>query len=256
MGKFNKKTHKEYSKYKSERKLPKFINVHKEKAGNNCVEAKNVAIIVPYRDNKHQNRASQLKTFSAYFKKEFPQGTVYVIEQSDDGKKINLGKIKNIGFELAKKAGHDLFIFNDVDLIPDKKMLEYYTLNCDGVIHLGYQWKEKYTFDHFLGGIVSMNAKSFEKVNGYPNDRWGWGSEDDSLMNRIIEVGLPVIRPDEGSISEMKHKPTSDFKDLTIEPVQKKRLILRNLDHWKDNGLNDLKFKVKDKRGDHYIVDI
>lgn len=261
-----KKIHEEYGKYKSERGLPKFINVHKNgSSGKNakCQEAKSPAIIVPYRDNQFQNRSGQLKQFLAYFSKEYPKGAVYIIEQSEDGKKFNRGKLLNVGFDLAKKEGHDLFIFHDVDLIPDQKMLEYYTLNCDGVIHQGFQWKDKYTFEHFLGGVTSMNAKSFEKVNGYPNDRWGWGSEDDSLMNRVMEIGLPVIRPDEGVIKEIEHKPTPNFKELTIEPVQKKRLILKNLkeEAWKRNGLSNLKYKVLSekkigKKGKQVVVDI
>lgn len=260
-----KKVHEEYGKYKSERSLPKFVNVHKnnKSSNSNCIEAKSPAIIVPYRDNKFQNRSGQLKQFLAYFAKEYKKGDVYIIEQSEDNKKFNRGKLLNVGFELAKKAGHDLFIFHDVDLIPDQKMLEYYTLNCDGVIHLGHRWRDKYSFDHFLGGVTSMNEKSFEKVNGYPNDRWGWGSEDDSLMNRVMEVGLPVIRPDEGVIKEIEHKPTPNFKELTLEPIQKKRLILKNLkdENWKNNGLSDLKYKVISekkigKNGKQVVVDI
>lgn len=259
----NKKVHEEYGKYKVERRVPKFITVHKNSKGSGCVEAKSPAIIVPYRDNKFQNRAGQLKQFLEYFAKEYPKGTVYIIKQSDDGKKFNRGKLLNVGFELAKNEVHDLFIFHDVDLIPDKKMLEYYTLNCDGIIHQGFQWKDKYTFEHFLGGVTSMNAKSFEMVNGYPNDRWGWGSEDDSLMNRVMEVGLPVIRPDEGVIKEIEHKPTTNFKELTLEPVQKKKLILKNLkeESWRKNGLSDLKYSVISdkkigKKGKHIVVDI
>lgn len=260
-----KKIHEEYAKYKSERALPKFVTVHKNSKGSGakCIEAKSPAIIVPYRDNKFQNRSGQLKQFLAYFAKEYPKGAVYIVEQSDDGKKFNRGKLLNVGFDLAKKGEHDLFIFHDVDLIPDKEMLKYYTLNCDGVIHLGYRWRDKYTFEHFLGGVTSMNAKSFELVNGYPNDRWGWGSEDDSLMNRVIEVGLPVIRPDEGVIKEIEHKPTSNIKELTLEPVQKKKLILKNLkeETWRKNGLSDLKYKVVsekgiDKEGKQVVVDI
>jgi hypothetical protein len=260
-----KKIHEAYSKYKAERGLPKFLNVHKNNKGSgaSCKEAKSPAIIVPYRDNKFQNRAGQLKQFLAYFSKEYPKGAIYIVEQSDDGKKFNRGKLLNVGFEIAKKDGHDLFIFHDVDLIPDQKMLEYYTLNCDGVIHLGFQWKEKYTFEHFLGGVTSMNAKSFELVNGYPNDRWGWGSEDDSLMNRVMEMKLPVIRPDEGVIKEIEHKPTPNFKELTLEPVQKKKLILKNLEGeaWKNNGLSSLKYKVVSEKkvgkgGKQVVVDI
>ena len=33
---------------------------------------------------------------------------IYVIEQSDDGYKFNIGKTKNIGFDIAKNNNHDI----------------------------------------------------------------------------------------------------------------------------------------------------
>ena len=59
------------------------------------------------------------------------------MEQSDDGRKFNRGKLLNIGFDIARKnkcrpasntsttrtgngqiSNHDVFIFHDVDLLP------------------------------------------------------------------------------------------------------------------------------------------
>jgi hypothetical protein len=62
-----------------------------------------VAIIVPYRDTKLQDRASQLKQFSEYYHNYLDNIDIYIIEQSDDGKKFNRGCLLNCGFELAKK---------------------------------------------------------------------------------------------------------------------------------------------------------
>ena len=42
---------------------------------------------------------------------------IFIIEQSNDGRKFNRGKLLNIGFDLAKHS-HDVFIFHDVDLLP------------------------------------------------------------------------------------------------------------------------------------------
>ena len=50
---------------------------------------------------------------------------IYIMEQSDDGRKFNRGKLLNIGFDMAKKSkrGHDVFIFHDVDLLPDNDLV-------------------------------------------------------------------------------------------------------------------------------------
>ncbi len=37
-------------------------------------------------------------------------------------------------------------------------------------------------------------------MNGYPNNFWGWGGEDDELLKRLKEVGLSSIAPPVGSI--------------------------------------------------------
>ena len=69
------------------------------------------AIIVPYRDlHPSQNRAKHLQQFVPHMK-QFLSGLVdahkigdyhiYIIEQSDDNRKFNRGKLLNIGFDFA-----------------------------------------------------------------------------------------------------------------------------------------------------------
>lgn len=40
-----------------------------------------------------------------------------------------------------------------------------------------------------------MRAETYEKVNGFSNNMWGWGREDDDLYGRIRENGFDVDRP-------------------------------------------------------------
>jgi predicted glycosyltransferase involved in capsule biosynthesis len=50
-----------------------------------------------------------------------------------------------------------------------------------------YSGNEKY-----LGGIVSFSIKQFEDINGFPNNFWGWGGEDDEMKKRIDTVYIYV----------------------------------------------------------------
>jgi hypothetical protein len=43
-----------------------------------------------------------------------------------------------------------------------------------------------------------MTKKSFEKINGFPNNFWG-GAEDDALRVRISKNNIVVYRPSEGN---------------------------------------------------------
>lgn len=85
-----------------------------------------IAIIVPYRDlHKEQSRRQQLDLFIPSITKFMELDTedessyrIYVIEQSNDERKFNRGKLLNIGFQIACSEGCKALIFHDVDLIP------------------------------------------------------------------------------------------------------------------------------------------
>ena len=44
------------------------------------------------------------------------------------------------------------------------------------------------------GGVVAITKDHFLKVNGYSNQFWGWGGEDDNMWRRIRNAGLKVTR--------------------------------------------------------------
>jgi predicted glycosyltransferase involved in capsule biosynthesis len=49
-------------------------------------------------------------------------------------------------------------------------------------------------YNTLFGGVTSMSRKHFESVNGYSNQFWGWGGEDDDMWNRIRHARLNVSR--------------------------------------------------------------
>ena len=94
-----------------------------------------VAIIVPFRIQKGQNREWELEQFTLYMTKymdeilkneKITKYHIYVIEQ-DYGKKFNRGMLLNIGFHLTNKS-YNTFIFHDVDLLPSKNIQRYYSI--------------------------------------------------------------------------------------------------------------------------------
>ena len=94
-----------------------------------------VAIIVPFRIQKGQNREWELQEFTSYMTKymndllkndKLKKFHIYVIEQNY-GKKFNRGILLNIGFHLTNEL-YDTFIFHDVDLLPDKNLRNYYCM--------------------------------------------------------------------------------------------------------------------------------
>src|SRR5690606_13315596 len=51
---------------------------------------------------------------------------IYIVEQTNDNRKFNRGKLLNVGFDLAKNDGCAAVIFHDVDLLPSEELLPYY----------------------------------------------------------------------------------------------------------------------------------
>lgn len=212
-----------------------------------------VAIIVPYRDQIKENRKIQLKIFIKHIKNfmnNYDKWKIFIIKQNFDNLKFNRGKLLNIGFKEASKKGYNTFIFHDVDLLPEDSMFKLYTTYPNLPIHLGSLWKNKYDYETFVGGVISINKTHFEKINGFPNIFWGWGGEDDAFYFRLMINKIKILKPlveDWGKINEMEH-------GFNPNEGNEKKKENRNFDkiNWKKNGLNNLtytKYKnVKYKR--------
>ena len=46
----------------------------------------------------------------------------------------------------------------------------------------------------YTGGVLSVWRAQFETINGFSNEFWGWGGEDDDFYNRLKHKGYDVLR--------------------------------------------------------------
>jgi hypothetical protein len=249
-----------------------------------------VAIIVPYRDiHPKQNRAKHLKQFVPFMlqflSKQLSKQTIidyhiYIIEQSNDARKFNRGKLLNIGFDVARKNrarrksktdpdsddnkmfDHDVFIFHDVDLLPTNEELlgPYYTQFPKVPIHIARVWDRYSNNPKYFGGIVSFSSSDMKRINGYPNTFWGWGGEDDEMQNRCEKLNLKWKSPVLTGSAAARGNGTPIITDLEEMNITQKLSFLRSnrkwkcnvkweaLDEhektWRSNGLADLDYKI------------
>jgi hypothetical protein len=193
-----------------------------------------IAIIVPYRDlHPVQKRAEHLKEFIAYMgpfmKKAISQFSnnstfhIFIVEQSPEHK-FNRGALLNLGFIEASKQGYNVFIFHDVDLLPGDPMAPYYVKNPKIPIHIARCW-DRYEGQEYLGGIISISGKNFTDLNGYPNNYWGWGGEDDELRRRVNDINLQIENPKEEDC---------EIRDLEEMDLQEKLNLLKKNEEWKN----------------------
>jgi DNA-directed RNA polymerase II subunit RPB2 len=208
-------------------------------------------IIVPFRDDGHQNRTQQLNRFVEYYK-DIP---ILVVEQSKDGKKFNRGALLNIGYDfIVEKMPHfTTFLMHDVDILMEPDIIEkYYVEDERKIVHLGMLIKNsKYKEtkeSYFLGRVIRFSKSAYKEINGFPNTFYGWGGEDDALAHRIGNI--PVYRPNEkkeGIELETVNDIIEDESKTYKEEYKIEQLIADNL-QWKIDGINSLQYTIVENK--------
>ena len=205
---------------------------------------KKLSIVVPYR-----KREEHLKQFVPYMEeflgKEGIPFHIYIIHQADD-KPFNRAKLLNVGFKESEVF--DYFAFHDVDMLPVDS--DYSYVDCP--THLAakaeqFGWRLPYDGD--FGGVTLFDKESFIKINGYSNDYWGWGAEDDDVLLRCSIMGVSASRKDCGyrSLShdrsipqDLYDKNLEKFRDLRLTPTKEKIFL---------DGLETLSYeKIKEEK--------
>ena len=143
-----------------------------------------VVFVVPYR-NREQHKHFYTRYMKDYVLKDVGYKWQMLFVHQCDVRAFNRGAMKNLGFKYLKdkypKYYKDItIVFNDVDTAPYKPGVVDFRTTQGTVKHF-------YGFDFALGGLVSIKAGDFEKLNGFPN-LWAWGFEDNELQLRWIET--------------------------------------------------------------------
>lgn len=197
-----------------------------------------LGIIIPYRD-----RADNLAG-SAPVLKQF--GKIYVIEQKDD-KPFNRGKLINIGY-LKFKTEFDYFAAHDVDMIPQDMGYYHYSEFPCHLATQAQQFNYQMPYENYFGGVTLFTKNVFEQVNGFSNNFFGYGAEDDHLRNKIVSVGIP-IKSRQCRFTSLPHSKLID-NALRLQNAKK----LKEPIDWED-GLTSCEYEtVRLTEHEHYTL--
>lgn len=209
-----------------------------------CISPHKVAIIIPFR-----NRQEHLKYWLYYLhpilqRQQLDYG-IYVINQAGDSK-FNRAKLLNVGFhEALKDYDYNCFVFSDVDLIPMDDRNTYRCFSQPRHISVAM---DKFGFSlpyvQYFGGVSALSKQQFLTINGFPNNYWGWGGEDDDIFNRLVFKGMSISRPNAvvGKCRMIRHS-----RDKKNEPnPQRFDRIAHTKETMLSDGLNSLTYKVLD----------
>jgi N-terminal region of glycosyl transferase group 7 len=202
-------------------------------------------IIVCYRARGLQvHRKKQLDIFlpkmKEYMKKFNIKYTLMVFEQNDD-EKFNRGKLFNIGYlesmKMLKPGESAYFCHQNVDVIP--KNVDY------GLFTNGF--RDIQGWDGGLGAMYFCDGESYNVINGYPNDLWGWGGDDSALLERAKIMNIPIDR------SRYNNGDTENIPDDVIttntftNEVNRYKVYAYDMinNNWRKNGLNSCNYSVQ-----------
>lgn len=246
-----------------------------------------IVVIIPFRD-----RESHLAKFKDYWRwfaaegrkpKTVTRWEFYVIEQFD-ARTFNRGWTFNVGLAIASgqvSASSDInrsaldfgcAVIQDIDYLPEAGV-NY--AECAVPMQLSgeidrFGWKTPYLQN--AGGIVSMSLTHWRAINGFSNEYYGWGGEDDELFQRLHlnkllmgdcypfcktndpsagRIGQSIKRPPKGygrfsgkymhSSNHTKRITDSKAYDANLKLLSD---IKRGSSRWKNDGLSNLAFRV------------
>jgi hypothetical protein len=217
---------------------------------------KKLIVIMPcrHRDEHLKIIPAELKKFLA---KQNITNEIFVIEQADR-KPFNKGKILNVGFSLTKDRG-DYFCFHDIDMLPE--VASYAYVNHPVLLANSIsQFDVRKNHETYFGGVILFRKEDYIKMNGFSNNYWHWGYEDDDSHLRCLLCGLTPLVYSNGRYISQDHITsrvrTADGVYHKDEPTVKKlhQLYIKNKKRYKKvrrgitdvskEGLNTLKYKI------------
>jgi len=207
-----------------------------------------LAVIVPFR-SRHFHLKYLLHYLHGILQRQQMRYVIVVAEQNDNDV-FNKAQLMNSAFKYVTEnfPEIDCFAFQDVDtLSEDDRILYRCDANPNNVIHLAHRIdKFNYTFccGMTVGGVLLMRRDQFVKINGFSNQYFGWGAEDDDANFRIKHIGkFSIVRPQQ---EYYRFKMIKHERDAQNTGNHKIRLEL--LRKWKDrvknDGLNSLNTNV------------
>ncbi|XP_018424251.1 PREDICTED: beta-1,4-galactosyltransferase 4 [Nanorana parkeri] len=225
---------------KVKKKYPQVDNGRSHPEG--CRAQQRVAILIPHR-NREKHLLYLLDNLHPFLQRQQLDYAIYVIHQAGEGK-FNRAKLLNVGYlEALKEEKWDCFILHDVDLVPEN---DFNTYLCDtepkhlvvGRNVTGY----KLWYKGYFGGVTAMSRNQFAKVNGYSNNYWGWGGEDDDLRLRVTYGKMTVVRP---PAEIARYTMVFHTRDSGNEVNNRRMKLLKEVSKvWKTDGLNSCTYKL------------
>jgi hypothetical protein len=208
-----------------------------------------LTIIIPFRDrDEHLRRL--LPPLTAVLRDQQIDYRILIVEQAVPGL-FNRGKLLNIGIHHAADVS-DYYCLHDVDAVPVHANYRCPSQPLRLVNAIVRPEGETRREHHYFSGAVSVRKEQAFAANGFSNQYWGWGKEDDDFFFRLLLAGLLCYVDTEGRYHDLPNPGvvrTSTSSKLAHTQRNRKRrseLVRGWLDPFED-GLTTLDYRVLER---------
>lgn len=203
-----------------------------------------LTIVIPYRD-REQHLAQLVPALTAVLPQQGVRPRIVVVEQ-EAGEPFNRGRLLNIGMQLTAHTT-DYYCLHDVDAVP---ILANYACPSQPlrlVTNLVTAHGEpRQRTCHYFSGAVSVRKDQAFAANGFSNDYWGWGKEDDDFFFRLLLAGYLCYFDAEGTFRDLPNpqEQGAPLRSSVRQNRNRRSLLLRGLVDPAEDGLSTVRYKV------------
>jgi hypothetical protein len=209
---------------------------------------KRLTVVIPYRD-RESHLAQLLPALQNQLHSQGIEHRILVVEQAN-ADLFNRGRLLNIGVHFAA-SDSDYFCLHDVDAVP-----LHANYHCPSqplrlvnriITTHGEQERER----HYFSGAISIRKEQIFAANGFSNEYWGWGKEDDDFFFRLLMAGFLCYFDLEGRFQDLPNPPSQQThrsenvaQRLVAANRKRRSRLLRGLDDPASDGMSSLRYSV------------
>jgi hypothetical protein len=209
-----------------------------------------LTVVIPYRD-RAEHLGILLPELTARLKEQNLAYRILVVEQ-EVGALFNRGRLLNAGMQYAAEFT-DYYCFHDVDAVPllanyacpsqPLRLVNTVLNNADERAHT----------THYFSGAINIRKEQAFAVNGFSNEYWGWGKEDDDFYFRLLLSGFVCYFDLKGTFRDLPNPPHQCVRRAPLPPThvklnrRRRSLLLRGLTVPADDGVRTLKFDIVER---------
>jgi hypothetical protein len=212
-----------------------------------------LTVVIPYRDREAHLR-ELMPVLQEQLQEQRLNYRILVVEQ-ESGSKFNRGRLLNAGIHYAADVT-DYYCLHDVDAVP---IVANYACPSQPLRLVnkivGLQGKSRHN-DYYFSGAVSIRKDQVQAANGFSNEYWGWGKEDDDFFFRLLLTELLCYYDLEGTYRDLPNPAHQQVQRRhPWAPAhlrrnrQRRSLLLRGLLDPAQDGLNTLRYEIVERSG-------